>query len=223
MISIIHPSRSRPKQAFETARKWLDNAGCDVEYILSVDGDDPFGLEYFTRNGAIGRYLCSDNKSAIDAINKAAAVSTGNILIQIADDFDCPPLWGQEIIDLTKGLTDWVLKTQDGIQEWIITLPIMDRAYYNRFSYIYYPEYKHMFCDTEMSCVADLLGRRLTSDLMFKHNNGDFNDDVRKKSNSTWEQGEKLFLSRYRNNFGLINPPGKITNQNYINWAKSKL
>lgn len=219
MISIIFPSRQRQHRATITANMWLEKAGCNVELLVSLDSDDPSSYA-----NVPGVHLRNDNRSAIDAINFAAKYSTGNILIQIAEDFECPDNWGAKILDFTKGKTDWILKTQDGIQEWIITLPIMDRAYYNRFGYIYYPEYKHMFCDTEMSCVADLLGRRLTSDLMFKHNNEIFNDEVRKKSNSTWDQGEKLFLSRYRNNFGLSPEQikGKITNQNYINWAKSK-
>ena len=221
MISILHPSRSRPERAAATARKWLDNAGCDVEYILSIDIDDPKRDQY--PNTA----LISDNRSAIDAINHAAEKATGNILMVLSDDFDCPPLWGKQILDVTKGKTDWILKTPDGIQDWIITMPIMDRAYYERFQYIYYPAYLHMFCDTELSCVADLTGRLLHADIRFTHNHYSTGkgqkDEISDRADKTWTQGEKLFLTRFRQNFDLKETPGKITNQNYLNWIKSKL
>lgn len=245
MISILHPSRGRPKQAYETATKWLANAGCDVEYVLSLDADDT--SKYHDHFPPIfeGLYLpfhakdksediftniqINKNRSAIDAINQAAKISTGNILIQIADDFDCPPLWGKQIIDATQGKTDWIMKTPDGIQDWIITLPIMDRAYYNRFGYVYYWDYLHMFCDTEMTCVADLTGRKITADIPFVHNHYSVGkspkDAINDKADATWNQGERLFLERYKRNFDLPlkDLQGRITNQGYLNWINGKL
>lgn len=227
MISIIHPSRGRPNQAIATAFNWRHRAGVEIEYILSIDLEDSLNYQYapgFT--GWDCQVIYKSNRSAIDAINNAAKVAKGDILIQIADDFDCPPDWGKQIIEATKGKTDWILKTPDGIQPWIITLPIMDRAYYNRFGYIYHPGYRHMFCDTEMSCVADLTGRRITANIPFKHNHysvgGAVKDAINERADKTWEQGEKLFLSRYRQNFGLTDIPGGIQDQGMLNWIKSK-
>lgn len=221
MISILFPSRSRSLRAKVTAEKWLANAGCDVELIVSLDSDDPDPY-----NNMPGKIVRGQNRSAVDAINRAAKVSSGQILIQIAEDFNCPEMWGAKIVDFTQGKTDWILKTQDGIQDWIITLPIMDRAYYNRFGYVYYPEYLHMFCDTEMSCVADLTGKRITSTLMFPHNHYSVTkepkDQISAKADSTWNQGEKLFIERYKKNFDLLNPTGEITNQGYLNWIRTK-
>ena len=47
-ISIIHPSRQRPLMAYETYKKWMTNAvnPPEVEYILSVDNDDPTLQQY---------------------------------------------------------------------------------------------------------------------------------------------------------------------------------
>lgn len=226
MISIIHPSRSRPEQAYATARKWMDNAGCDCEYILSLDSDDPLLKEYLKKPWA---HRIGTNRSAIDAINHAAAIATGNILIQIADDFDCPPLWGKQILEATQGKTDWILKTQDGLQGWIITLPIMDRAYYERFGYIYYPEYLHLFSDTELTCVADLTGRKIESNILFKHNHYSVvkttPDAISVRADKTWAQGEALFLERYKKAFDLKGGTiqGVITSREYFNWLNGKL
>lgn len=224
MISILHPSRSRPEQAYATARKWLDNAGCDVEYILSLDVDDPQKGHY----RSTGNTIFNQNRSAVEAINNAARIAKGNILIVLSDDFDCPPLWGKKILDATQGKTDWILKTPDGIQKWIITMPIMDRVYFERFNYIYYPGYLHMFCDTEITCVADLTGRKIEADIPFKHNHysvGGIKDEISTRADKTWEQGEKLFLERYRKNFDLPSKDlrGMITSQEYLNWIKGKI
>lgn len=225
-ISLIHPSRGRPVKSREAAAIWRLKAGVSVEYILSLDDDNH--KEY--TGLFLGNVIVNKNRSAIDAINNAAKIATGDILVQMADDFDCPENWGLKILEATQGKTDWVLKTQDGLQPWMITLPIMDRTYYNRFGYVYNPEYLHMFCDTELSCVADLTGRRITSDLMFRHNHystvGDKRpqDETSRRADATWNQGEKVFLERYRRNFDLKlkDMPGKITDQNYLRWIASK-
>lgn len=228
MISLLHPSRSRPQQAYNTAKKWIENAGVEIEYILSLDVDDPLEREYWHWfANRMQQRLVSENRSAIDAINKAAKNSKCNILVQMADDFDCPPLWGKQIIEATQGKTDWILKTPDGIQKWIITLPIMDRAYYNRFGYIYFPEYRHMFCDTELTCVADLTGRKIEANITFVHNHYSTGktkkDEVNERADATWKQGEELFIKRAKENFGLVNPIGKIQSQEYLNWIKMKM
>ena len=227
LISILHPSRSRPKQAYTTAKKWIDSAGVEVEYLLSLDNDDQM-KDYYNWTPRFIQHNCvifNPNRSAVDAINNAAKIAKGDILIQIADDFDCPPDWGKQIIEATTGKTDWIMKTPDGIQNWIITLPIMDRTYYNRFGYIYHPDYLHMFCDTELTCVADYTGRKITANIPFKHNHysvGGMKDAISERADKTWEQGEKLFISRFRQNFGLTEIAGKIQDQGMLNWIRSK-
>jgi len=220
MISIIHPSRSRPDKAYATARKWLDNAGCDVEYILSLDDDD--NSDYHFRFGQVlygvysrienetGKWphvIRNKNRSAIDAINNAAKVATGNILIIISDDFDCPQMWGKNIIDATVGMRDWIMKTPDGIQKRIITLPIMDRVYYERFGYIYHPDYRHMWADTEMTDVAERTGRLIKSNIPFVHNHYSIGksekDEVSIRADATYEPGRLIYNERKIRNFDL--------------------
>lgn len=220
MISLIHPSRSRPELAFKTASSWIQNAGCEIKYLLSLDYDDVKSSEYridllsdlmdsesFDKGKACNFSTCfAENKSAIEAINNAAKMSNGDILIQISDDFQCFPNWAKTIEDLMKGKSDWILKTQDGIQPWIITLPIMDREYYNRFGYIYHPSYKHAWSDTEMTCVAELTERKVESQLLFRHlNDGEtkIKDALQERNDSTFEEGKKLFIERKRISFDL--------------------
>ena len=226
-ISLLCPSRQRPKKMFETLQSWIKKSAYQNEIILSIDSDDPTIDEYFELFQDINVIrVVSNNRSAVDAINRAAAVAQGDIFIVVSDDFDCPERWDEQILKAVEGKKDFIIKTFDGIQKWIITMPIMDRAYYNRFGYIYFDQYKHMFCDTEITCVADMLGRKIDLNILFPHNHYSIGksvkDEVSDKADKTWNQGEALFIDRASKDFGLVNYPGKITNQEYLNWLRSK-
>jgi len=212
--------------------KWLAMAeNKDIEYIISLDYDDETLHQYkmeFLEHGKDVKMIYNDNRSAVGAINYAASCTTGDIIIVVSDDFSEPlQNWDRLILDEIGDRKDWILKTQDGQQPWIITLPIMDRAYYNRFGYVYYPEYLHLFCDTEMTNVADYLDRKITSNLLFRHNHYTVTghwDDLSVKSNQTWQQGEALYLQRYRENFGIAAEDIKKVNfdNSHIQWLNSK-
>ncbi len=107
----------------------------------------------------------------------------------------------------------------------------MDRVYYNRFGYIYHPEYLHLFADTHMTCVADLLNRKITIPMEFEHRhysagrtNSAKKDEVSVKADSTWSHGERLFLHFAKQHFQIPLPEikGSIKSDDYINWMKGK-
>ena len=209
-ISIIHPTRSRPELAFKAAMNWISKCKNmeDVQYILSIDTDEPKLIEYTKLFKNFNICITkNDNRSAIDAINNAARLAVGNLMIVVSDDFDCPMDWDETLLTSLDGKEDFIVKTADGIQAFIITLPILDRKYYDRFGYIYYPGYRHMFCDSEMSVVGYMLDKTINLDIMFKHNHyivgGMAKDAINERNDSTWEQGEQLFHSRKLINFGL--------------------
>lgn len=228
MISILHPSRQRPQKSLSTLTKWINNAGGKIQTIISIDADDPCLPTYQLNAIELGAQLIiNNNRSAVDAINNAAKVAIGDILIVVSDDTDCPELWDLKIRDEVKGRTNWIMKCQDGIQSWIITMPVMDRIYYETFGYIYFTEYLHMFCDTELTCVADLTGRLIKSNLMFKHMHYSTGaapkDVVSEKADATWNQGERLFISRYRKTFDLKDVRGVIQSPEYNAWVERRM
>lgn len=224
MISIIHPSRSRPDKAASTIKNWnaLASDKKSFQWTLALDNDDPKIDEY------LGLFIAkhiTETRTAVAAINHCAKIVDGDILMVVSDDTEPTQNWDQLIKNSVGSKTDWILKTQDGIQPWIITMPIMDRTYYNRFGYIYHPDYLHMFCDTELTCVADITGRKLTSNLLFPHKHYSVTkeqpDAINKKADATWSQGEKLFLERYKKNFDL--PAGQpIQDKGMIDWLKKR-
>lgn len=208
--SIIHPSRSRADIAKETIKIWLGNAKNpqDIEYILSVDINDPQLSRYKKLSAELGiKTHVAMNKSAIEAINRAAKKTTGRILVVVSDDFLCEPDWDVKLLKELEGKEDFIVKTQDGIQDWIITLPVLDRKYYERFGYVYFPEFHHLWVDAELFCVAWMTDKIIMSDLLFEHQHYSTGksekDAINNKNDKTWSQGQKLFNKRKAINFGL--------------------
>lgn len=204
MISIIHPSRGRPKQSFENMKLWIQRAdSSDIEIILSLDEDDPdlpdyhnfyehlYGAPPLTK-------LILPNKSSVEAINNAAKIAKGNIFIVVADDQRCPINWYRRIIKYTEGHSDFVLKVKDGFQDRIITMPILDRVYFNRDGYIYHPRFQHLFCDTYFTDVAFKRKRVISKNITFPHLQYSIlktePDATYKKNNQTYESGKKTYL-----------------------------
>jgi len=208
-ITIIHPSRQRAAIANQVRTAWLNKADGIVEYVFSLDNDDIQGTLYE------GNCIYNNNRFAIDAINKAAEIATGDLFVVVSDDFDCPEHWDSLLIWGLQGKSDYCVKTQDGLQPTLMTLPIMERIYYERFGYIYHPDYRHMFCDQEMTAVAHMLGKVITLPLVFPHNHyttGKFQRDaVTLRNNATWQQGERVFNERLKNNFGIEFPVCKYS------------
>lgn len=226
-ISIIHPTRGRKQMAFDTVYKWLSNADNleNISYCFSVDTDDewmPSCVQFAPNNCTpdnlfTANVIKNNNKSAIEAINFAAKlihINTNSkenyLLVIVSDDFSCPEHWDTLLLDALKGKSDFIVKTQDGIQKTLITLPILDRTYYERFGYVYFGEYQHLWCDTEMTVVAHYLGKVINLPIEFKHNHHSIGatpkDAISIKNDSTWMQGELLFNKRLKDNFGIKNP-----------------
>lgn len=220
-VSLIHPSRSRPYMAFATMQNWLNKADkpFNIEYLLMLDTDDDMLLgyeaianalidvNYFNGIGCTPTINLSDNKSAIEAINVGAAMCKGDLLIVVSDDFDAPQSWDTSLLNSLEGKSDFIVKTQDGIQKTLITLPILHRAYYERFGYVYHPDYKHMFSDQEMTSVGMMMDKVIDLPLHFEHMHytvgGMEKDQTNMRNDSSWHQGEALFNERLKLNFGL--------------------
>lgn len=200
-----------------TAKKWIDRIGLpqdEFEYVMSLDSDDPSLWGYTIKMPCLNyTTLINQNKSAIEAINVAAAFyakhrgKSGDFLIVISDDFDCPEEWGKTLKEAIGNDDDKVYKTPDGIQGWVVTLPIMGWKFYNRLGYVYHPSYSHQFCDTELTCIAELLGKLeifVAPKLSFYHLCESIpRDDLNKRNDATFDEGKRNFIERKKRNFDL--------------------
>lgn len=228
-FSLLHPSRSRPDKSLEATQDWMNTRQShEVELIVSVDESDPDKDRYYDiyHKKPNTRVIIRNNRSAVDAINNAAKVSTGDILIVVSDDTGCIRNWDNIIAQAVFGKTDFILKTYDGVQKWIITMPIIHRDYYNRFGYIYHPDYTHMFCDTELTHVADITKKVIwRNDIEIKHFHYSVTkqprDHVYERNDSTFKHGQNIYLQRFKTNFDLsgVNV-WDISGESHLQWLK---
>lgn len=220
-ITVIHPSRGRAELARKAHDAWKKAANQPFVYFLAIEPDqqNDYGFHFWNMPAKV-----NDSHTAIESINMAAAQIDFDILVVMSDDFECRQGWDDLIREAVGDRSDFLLKTYDGEQKWIITLPIMDRVYYQRYGYVYYPGYQHLFCDTELAAVGDYTGKTIYRlDIVFNHNQKlrgeDGKDAVQAKNDSSWNQGKKLFLERYAKNFE-VEKLFEISHAPSLNWIK---
>lgn len=227
MISLLHPSRGRPEKSFNNAKEWIEKSGCEVELILSIDSDDPLSIDYALRYsvGAIALTLgCDGNKirngfmceksnnSVVQATNHAAKVSNGDILVYLSDDFRCFDNWGLAVMrEFEQESRPLLIKVDDCLQHFqvpVLTIPIMNRALYEKLGYFWHYGYKSMFVDCDLYWTALKLGAlKNCPHLKFPHehpaNGKAANDETYIRSAANWKQGEDLFKLRQAEGFPL--------------------
>jgi glycosyltransferase involved in cell wall biosynthesis len=158
------------------------------------------------------KVVIGQNRSVVDALNNGAKQTTGNVLIYVSDDFECPPAWDLEIQKRLKGRRDeeWVLGVDDGHQHDTQTISILSRKYFERFGHIYHPEYFSVFVDNDFTETARRSGKMVNAfDLVFRHNHFTHGglpvDDTYRRQNSpeAYASGKAIFDRRASENFGL--------------------
>lgn len=228
IFNLIHPSKGRPLKSAQTFWAWSEAAKYPqgARWLCSLDWDEDIAsymdaYAYMANGFTMMSPIIFKNRSAVDAINNAAKHwrADGEIFIVVSDDTSPCEHWDEKILKEVEGKADWILKTQDGIQKYIITMPVLDRVYYNRTGYIYHPDFEHQFCDTYATCVADITGRKITSNLLFPHLNDSIKDDLRKKTDGTWKQGQETFI-RLMKEFS-PSDRAKITDPAMKNWLRN--
>lgn len=224
-ILVKYPSRGRPKKLIQSLSKLIRKASDNdnIHYLLTIDNND-----VSTNN--------SDFDEAIDMLKKHTTIqvergtSTGkihacnrdmfkapkdwDIVMLMSDDMDCQVEAWDEIIrnDMKDSYDDLdgVLWYNDGyLEERLNTLCILSRKYFDRFGYIYNPNYKSLWCDNEFTEVGNMLGKQTYFDkVLFKHehpaNSKDaLMDEGYRKTESFYYIDQKVYNQRKNNNFGL--------------------
>ena len=213
-ILIKFPTRSRHIKATEVINKYISFASHpeDIQIIVSVDRDDNPEKYIFTDPCVTVKVGQSNGK--IDAINRDIPDhSTFDILLVASDDM-IPIVKGYDDIirsELYNNFPDGdgVVWFNDGFrQNRINTLVICGLKYYQRFGYIYYPDYKSLWCDNDFTDVAAKLKRQVYFDnVIIKHEHpaNDSNiitDDLYRRNDRYFSMDRQLYMMRRANNFG---------------------
>lgn len=214
MISILHPSRWRPQMAFNTYNHWLKNADNpdQIEYILSIDTSDSTQNEYarlFENTSA--QLIINNNRSIVDAVNNAAKIAKHDIFVVVSDDFECPENWDMDVVGYCYMDEPVLLHVNDTIQKEVCTIPILNRAFYSKFNYIYHPHYYSMFADNDITESAKIINAYICDfSLVFPHNhyvNGKNKRDKtydRENSKQAWDIGKRIFQQRKSRHFDIL-------------------
>lgn len=178
------PTRGRPNKFVSVLDRYINFASGmrDVHYVISMDHDDPtmnnqnmIGHLQRLRERMEGRvhFIYGSSKSKIEACNANLDYVRRLCphVIMLASDDMIPIVSGYDDIICKDMAThfpdmDGVLHYNDGFsgQDRLITLSILGTKYFDRFKYIYHPEYKSVFSDDEFTQVARLLNKVIYKD-----------------------------------------------------------
>jgi hypothetical protein len=178
-LLIKFPTRERKEKFFSVLDNYINLASNikKLGFIITLDLDDitmnndqvKEKFESYKKNGIKLAYHYENNKTKIQAVNANINYILGWDILLLASDDMIPIEKGyDEIIrkDMTKNFpdTDGVLWYNDGGQNRINTLCILGKRYFDRFGYIYHPEYNSLWCDNEFTEVSLSLNRVYKSD-----------------------------------------------------------
>lgn len=157
-------TRSRPKKIVDILQKYVATISNhdQTSIVVSYDDDDiTMDADVVAQCSAISPMITmvsgmSLNK--IDACNRDVPADGWDVLILGSDDM-VPMVNGwDEIVRVAMHNnypdTDGCLWFNDGHQPRICTYSIIGKKYYDRFGYIYQPEYTSLWCDNEYTEVA---------------------------------------------------------------------
>lgn len=207
------PSRSRPRQLIATLRRYATLAArpdligvavsCDVDDTTMTGSDIQQQIFQVMDTFAWKSLYYGANASKIEACNADVEKVDypWDIIVLVSDDM-VPEVKGYDetIRQAATPDLDCVLWFNDGFQgEKLNTLSMYGRTMYDRFGSIYCPEYKSLFCDTELTdlckgalksktvysstCIIrhrhPLLGHAVAFDALYARNQNYYGADLR--------------------------------------------
>lgn len=220
-ISIVHPSYGRPELAVKTATKWITSSANfahhnpTLQYVLVLAASDPLRDQYLNLAHKIPypiEVIICPHANMVKQMNIGAKKTTGDVIIAVSDDFDCPERWDAELLDAVRDKADFAVKTDDGMRnpgidtKNIIALPIMDRKFFNNIGgYIYHPAYNHFYGDEELCRVARKLNKLVEVPMVFEHIHymaGKAKEDAtNRKNNKHFNADKATFIKRQKKGF----------------------
>ena len=181
-ILVKFPTRGRPDLFFNTLDiyyKQASNFG-KMHFLVSIDNNDP----HMNTDKVIAKlttyvnlsFHLGDSKNKIDAVNRDMNFAPDYDIILLASDDMIPQVHGYDEI-IRKNMqecypdTDGILFFNDGYRgKDLNTLCILGKKYYQRFNYIYNPEYLSLFADNEFMDLGWILNKQTYfDDVIIRH------------------------------------------------------
>lgn len=214
-------SRSRPQKFIAALENIYSNVkNKDFIIFASLDQDDTsmYTQDMFNRIKMYKNLIVfwGFSKNKIDAINRDLEIAPPfDVLINMSDDMAFIEKGFDTIIEeqMNKHFPegDCLLHFPDQNQgSNCMTMSIMDKKYFDRFGYIYNPEYESLECDVEAMEVGKRLGRyKYIDKILFYHYHPSFGQAkydeqyLKTEASSVRLKDKETYNRRMINNFYL--------------------
>jgi hypothetical protein len=213
------PTRERPAQFFKNLDIFYQKLSYSIPYLFLITCDE----DDVTMNNELVikrlntypnlRYNFHKKTTKVEACNKDLDTVEFEIVLAAHDDME-PLVQNFDQVILKTMIEyfpdfDGVLNFCDGfVDGQCNTLPIMGKKYYDRFGYIYNPEYKALVCNVELTLVSKILKKeKIIDEVIIRHNHpawqaGNF-DNLYRKNEEFHHQDLVTFIKRREKNFFL--------------------
>jgi hypothetical protein len=219
-LLIKFPTRNRKNKFFKVLRQYqnlcedLDN----TYFLITLDNDDesmnPSDVEDIFNTFKNIKVVYGTSNSKIHAVNRDIELINDWDIVLLASDDMTPKVKGYDNIIRNKmkefySDTDGILWFNDGhMGNKLNTLCILGKKYYDRFGYIYHPEYKSVWSDNEFMLVGNLLGKQTYFEqVIIEHEHPDWGygsrDEIHQINSKNENQDKLLFTKRKDKNFYL--------------------
>jgi len=214
-ISIVHPTRGRPRQAALVRKSWLDAAqdAERIEYIFgfSEDDEETRGLLYRFRHAlSPAGHLDTTGGTRVINYNAATRASCGDIILTVQDDLKPVLHWDAQIEAALVGklkepaalqIGDGY-RTDDLLITFCVTRPAL--ALFDFDGGIVCPEYAGLYCDNDYTRLVQKHGILVPSDIVFRHEHPVWNKEIPVdktyeggNSPAGYEEGRAIFERRW--------------------------
>jgi hypothetical protein len=184
-ISLIHATRGRPIKATKCMMLWIERAKHPemIEHIFCIDADDP-QIDFFNR---FKKEIQNENGFSVGAWNLGAKKSSGDIIVQLSDDWEPPLHWDEEIASRLDLAEEQVLRVSDGYRkDDLICMAILTRKYYENYG-LFNPLFRNVYSDTDFTYRAAKSGKIIEArDLVFLHHHPFFENG---EMDETYQRG----------------------------------
>lgn len=190
-ILIKFPSRERPARFFDSLDSIYNNLHQpDKVFVLATldENDDSMNNDYIKEKIAEYPNLVVDwgkSDSKIHAVNRGMEkipeifpkAADWDIVMNLSDDMVFCFTGFDEIVrtdmqSLFQGTDGYLHYWEKDSHTALNVMTIKGREYYERFGFLYHPEYKSLWCDNEQMEVAKMLGKyRFVNLEIFRHYN----------------------------------------------------
>jgi cephalosporin hydroxylase len=184
IISLIHATRGRARQASIARKVWLDLAEHPeaIEHIFVIDADDKASAPLQRMH----HLVVVPGGGCVNAWNSGALIAAGDVLIQMSDDWMPLPRWDAlilerlQIADCKSQILPRVLAISDGHRkDDLLCMAIMTKAYFLQDYFMFHPRFTGVYSDNWFTREAYRRGQVIEArDLVFTHNHPIFESKI---------------------------------------------